>query len=59
MHLIIELNADQAWALAELVKRIGWSDLLALAKDDAEAALMREATCAVAAELDRLGCFPR
>jgi len=37
------LSADEAWALAQLLKRIGFSDYRTLAASDGEARLMRAA----------------
>lgn len=55
----IELNPAQAWALAQLVKRIGWSDCRSLAKDQAQTRLMIEATDRVRAALAAAGYAPR
>ena len=55
----VELNAAQAWALAQLLKRIGWTDCLRLAEDKEQTALMIEATERVRAALARVGYAPR
>jgi hypothetical protein len=60
-HVIItvELDAEQAWALAQLVKRIGWADCRSLAEDDEQTRLMIQATERVRAALAAAGCAPR
>lgn len=55
----LELSDAEAWALAQLVKRIGWSDCRALAADEAEARLMIQATDRVRAALATAGYAPR
>ena len=55
----LELDAEQAWALAQLVKRIGWSDCRSLAEDEAQTRLMIEATERVRAALAQAGIAPR
>jgi hypothetical protein len=55
----LALSDAEAWALAQLVKRIGWSDCRALAVDDAEARLMIQATDRVRAALAAGGYAPR
>ena len=55
----LELSDDEAWALAQLVKRIGWSDCRALAVDEAETGLMIQATNRVRAALAAAGYAPR
>ena len=55
----VELNRRQAWALAQLVKRIGWSDCRALAVDDDETQLMIAATERVRSALRAVGYAPR
>jgi hypothetical protein len=39
--LTLKLSPDEAWALAEFVKRAGFSDYLALAASDTEASAMQ------------------
>ena len=60
-HVIVtvELDAEQAWALAQLVKRIGWADCRSLAEDQAQTRLMIEATERVRAALAAMGYAPR
>jgi len=55
----IELDAEQAWALAQLVKRIGWADCRNLAEDQAQTRLMIEATERVRRALAEVGYAPR
>lgn len=55
----VELNRRQAWALAQLVKRIGWSDCRALAVDEDETQLMIVATERVRGALRDAGFAPR
>lgn len=53
------LGDAQALALAQLVKRIGWSDMRSLAVSDEETYLMREAVGEVAKALAAAGYAPR
>jgi hypothetical protein len=55
----VELNAEQAWALAQLVKRIGWADCRSLAEDEQQTRLMIEATERVRQALAEAGYAPR
>ena len=55
----VELDAEQAWALAQLVKRIGWADCRSLAEDDEQTRLMIQATERVRAALAAAGYAPR
>jgi hypothetical protein len=55
----VGLESEQADALAELVKRIGWSELRALAVDDADAYRMREAVGLLRRALAEQGFAPR
>jgi len=55
----VELNADQAWALAQLLKRIGWSDCRTLAEDEQQTRLMIQATERVRQALAEAGYAPR
>jgi len=59
MNLQIELDEEQAWALAQLLKRIGWSEWRALAQDDQEAYEMRSACEQLRRQLAEQGCAPR
>jgi hypothetical protein len=60
-HIIvtIEFDAEQAWALAQLVKRIGWADCRSLAEDDEQTRQMIQATERVRAALAAAGYAPR
>ena len=55
----VELNAAQAWAIAQLLKRIGWSDCRALAEDEQQAELMIQAAERVRQALAEAGYAPR
>jgi len=55
----VELSAEQAWALAQLVKRIGWADCRSLAEDDEQTRQMIQATDRVRAALAAAGYAPR
>lgn len=60
-HLIltVELTERQAMALAQFVKRVGWTEFRANAIDNDEAYLIREAVDAVQRELRVQGYSPR
>lgn len=58
-NLSLELTADQANALAEFVKRCGWSEWRQNAVDDAEAYLMRDAFDQLSRALKDSGYSPR
>ena len=53
------LGDAQALALAQLVKRIGWSEMRSLAVSEDEAYLMRDAVSEVAKALAAEGYAPR
>lgn len=53
------LTRDEAWALAELCKRVGWTDLRQLAAGDDEADLMQSALIKMAKRLSSEGYSPR
>ena len=55
----VELDAEQAWALAQLVKRIGWADCRSLAEDEEQTRLMIAAAEQVRAALAAAGFAPR
>lgn len=55
----VELSEAQAWALAELCKRIGWSDVRTLSVNEAEAHQMIGATDRLAGALREAGFAPR
>ena len=55
----VDMPLDQAWALAQLLKRIGYSDCRALAEDDQQAYQMIQATEHVRRALADAGIAPR
>jgi len=55
----VELSDEQAWALAQLLKRLGYSDCRGLAQDDNEAWLMMLAAERVRQALTEAGYAPR
>jgi hypothetical protein len=55
----LQIQDDQAEALAQLVKRIGLDELRQNAKNDDEAYLMRDAINLLAAALSDAGFAPR
>lgn len=55
----LQLSDKQAWALAQLLKRIGFSDCRGLAEDDEQARLMIAAAESVRAALAEAGYAPR
>jgi hypothetical protein len=57
--IAVELDAEQAWALAQLVKRIGWADCRSLAEDEEQTRLMIAATERLRAALAAVGYSPR
>ena len=59
MTLTIELTDDQAYALAQFVKRCGWTEWRQNAVDDAEAYLIRDAFDQLARALRDGGYSPR
>ena len=59
MDMHLELTDDQTYALAQFVKRVGWSEWRQNAVDDAEASLMREAFGQLARTLADHGYSPR
>ena len=60
-QILVELllGDAQALALAQLVKRIGWSEMRSLAVSEDEAYLMRDAVSEVAKALAAEGYAPR
>ena len=54
-----ELSAAQALALAQFVKRVGWSEFRTNATDDDEAALIRSAVDVLQKSLAEAGYAPR
>ena len=55
----IELTEDQAMALAQFMKRVGWDEWRRKAVDDAEAHLMRDACDKLSKALADRGFAPR
>jgi hypothetical protein len=55
----VALGPEQAWALAQLLKRIGWADCRGLAEDEAQTRLMIEAIERVRCALAHAGYAPR
>ena len=55
----MELEPAQALALAQFVKRVGWSEIRQNAVDDDEAYAMREALGFLAKALQEAGYAPR
>lgn len=51
----LDLVEHQAWALAELCKRIGWSDCRTLSVDETECRAMIDATNGLRAALAAVG----
>ena len=59
MNVQVELNTDQAWALAQFLKRVGYSDYRSLAVDADEAYVMVDAGERVRKALAESGVAPR
>lgn len=59
MKLTLDLTGEQAWALAQYLKRIGYADYREKSASDEEAWKMFEAGEAVRAALADAGCAPR
>jgi hypothetical protein len=57
--LSVEIPSDEAEALAEFLKRVGFSDFRSLAKSDEEAYLMQAGAAKVAKSLADVGYAPR
>jgi hypothetical protein len=55
----VQLPLDQAWALAQFLKRAGYSDYRTLAASEQEAYQMLYAALSVSAALAEEGCAPR
>lgn len=55
----LRLSEDTAWALAQFVKRVGWSEFRALAVDDEEAGQIRAGVDALQRVLRDAGVAPR
>ena len=59
VKLVAELSAYQAEALAQFLKRAGWSEFRTCAVDDDEAYAIRDAVDQVARALAEAGFAPR
>jgi hypothetical protein len=59
MLIDVDLTDDQIWALAQFLKRAGFSDYLRLAVDRDEARVMLDAGEKLRAALAELGYAPR
>jgi hypothetical protein len=59
VSITVELTDDQAWNLAQFLKRVGFSDFRTNAQDDAEAYAMRDAADRVRVALAAAGYAPR
>jgi hypothetical protein len=59
VRLLAELTVDEAWALAQLLKRAGYTDYRRLAQSDAEADAMREGAERIRGALADVGIAPR
>lgn len=55
----VTLTNEEAWALAELVKRIGWQELRQNAANENEAYTMRDAVSRLQGALSEAGFSPR
>ncbi len=59
MKCTLDLSDEQAWALAQYLKRIGYADYRAKAENEAQAWRMIEAGDAVRVALADVGINPR
>ena len=59
MNFQVELSDEQAWALAQWLKRAGYSDWRALAASEQEARQMQDAARQLRQELTFQGYEPR
>jgi hypothetical protein len=59
IRIEIELSGDEAWALAQFLKRAGYDQYRRLAADDDEGDKMRDAGEVVRRVLAEAGCAPR
>jgi dissimilatory sulfite reductase (desulfoviridin) alpha/beta subunit len=55
----LEFSDAQAWALAQFVKRVGWSEFRGNAQDDDEASDIRNAVDLLQKALNNAGYSPR
>ena len=59
VQINLEIDSEQAWALAQLVKRLCWSEVRSNAVNDDEAYTMRDALGELAKALSEVGFSPR
>ena len=59
LQFVVELTGDEAWALAQFLKRAGFDHYRRLAMDDDEGYQMRNAAETVRTVLAEAGCAPR
>jgi len=59
VNISIELDEEQAFALAQFVKRVGYAEMRSNAVDDQEAYLIRDAIDRVRIGLTNAGFAPR
>ena len=59
LNIRIELNPDQAWAFAQFLKRVGYSDYRPLAQNEEEAYEMQYAGELVRKAFAQSGIAPR
>lgn len=59
LRIEIELSGEEAWALAQFLKRAGYDHYRRLAQDDEEGDKMRDAGERVRRVLSEAGCAPR
>ena len=57
--LRVEMEREEAWALALLLKRLTWDEIRSCAVDNAEALVIREAIARVQSGLADIGVRPR
>lgn len=59
VYVKFELDAEQAWALAQLVKRLGWRSCRSMADDPKQTSLMLQAAERLRRALAEVGHAPR
>lgn len=59
IHVEIDMTAPEAQALAQFVKRVGWSELRSCAVDDDEASTIRDAIYLLQDALSKAGFSQR
>jgi len=59
IRFVVELSGEEAWALAQFLKRAGYDSYRCLAMDDEEGDKMRNAAVTVREVLAEAGCAPR